>query len=189
MSSAPWEAPSELNQESDNQTSLPRVELGANFTVVYGYPSDGDGGVLVLPFCNGVDLQFLGLSRFANAQYPKHLHQERLHCDRMKQLGPWWFPILDDYEDAQLNRPHELAKLERVVTAWPEDGDGRKKGGVWVLVAKNEKEAAAKGFARVYNALSMKERCLVLEHAGAVFYDDPIDCKDLDFQWKYLTCA
>ncbi|KAI0531655.1 hypothetical protein GGR58DRAFT_524228 [Xylaria digitata] len=147
-----------------------RVIFSAHSTYVYGYPSSG--GVLVLPFCNGVDLSFLGLSRFDPAEREDPA-EEDLHCTRMRKLGAWWFASVYEYETMEFFSPGTRARKMLVVAAWPQSGPG-----VWVL-AMRVIEASQRGLGRVWNASSIDERCEVVKILGGKFYHDPTLCPDL----------
>ncbi|KAI1504901.1 hypothetical protein F5X99DRAFT_370227 [Biscogniauxia marginata] len=160
--------------DADQDVSGPqtrRVVLGAHSTRVYGYPSSG--GVLVLPFCNGVDLAFLHLPRLGPAERSGDPAAEDRHCARMRRLGAWWFASVDEYESTQYFSPERLDRKMLVVAAWPRGG-----AGVWVVTMRVG-EASEKGLACVWNALSMDERCEAVEKLGGRFYPDPVQCPDL----------
>ncbi|KAI0478215.1 hypothetical protein F4859DRAFT_521071 [Xylaria cf. heliscus] len=163
------------HEDDGNQdVSIPstrRVVFSAHSTCVSGYPSSG--GVLVLPFCNGVDLAFLGLSRFDLAEREEDPAKEDLHCARMRKLGAWPFASVFEYETSEYFDPGVLDRKMLVVPAWPQSGLG-----VWV-VTMNRFEAAQTGLGRVWNASSMDERCDVVEKLGGKFYHDPTLCPDL----------
>ncbi|KAI1394213.1 uncharacterized protein F4822DRAFT_40822 [Hypoxylon trugodes] len=159
-----------------------RIETGTHSTTVYGYPSSG--GALVLPYCNGVDLSFLGLSHLLSTpstpnpeteRSPDEAEEDR-HCMRMRQLGAWSFYSASDYFWTGFCSPEVMDRKKLVVAAWPSSGKG-----VCVIAARKE-EAASRGFAWVWNALSMDERCTVVRKLGGTFYEDPRECADLDLQ-------
>ncbi|KAI6089289.1 hypothetical protein F4821DRAFT_257083 [Hypoxylon rubiginosum] len=151
-----------------------RVVFGSRWTTVYGYPSSG--GVLVLPFCNGVDLSFLQLARFSPAERSDDPAAEDQHCVRMRKLGAWKFASVWEYDTMDLFHPGKLDAKMLVVAAWPGSGAG---GGVWVLKTP-EGRGYEKGLARVWNALDMDERCEVVKSLGGTFYEDPARCPDLE---------
>ncbi|KAI0198290.1 hypothetical protein F4808DRAFT_472914 [Astrocystis sublimbata] len=157
-----------------------RVDIDSRFSTVYGYPSSG--GFLVLPICNDVDLAFLQLSRVESWLRDVHRHTgaEDLHCARMRQLGAWWFRSHRYYRMLACTEQgrYYLDRKQRVIAAWPENTD--KKGGVWILVLKNARAASDIPLGRLYNALSMDERCEVVKSLGGTFYSDPKACRDLE---------
>ena len=175
----------------EEPTGYQRVAIGAHSTTVFGYPSTG--GVLVLENCNGVDLDFMHLSRFESCQSPRagststskstdkdvtaRNQEEDEHCARMRQLGASRFQSMQDYKYAKAGMGGEdLSKRKLVVAAWPQSRPG---GGVWVLAVWLD-EAASKGLAAVRNAFNMDERCEVVQKLGGHFYANPKDCPDLD---------
>ncbi|XXG99704.1 hypothetical protein Hte_006045 [Hypoxylon texense] len=149
-----------------------RVIFGDRWTTVYGYPSSG--GVLVLPFCNGVDLTFLQLARFEPAERSDDPAEEDRHCARMRALGAWKFTSAYEFETMEIFHPGVLDKKVLVVSAWPPSG-----AGVWVLTTPMG-QGYRKGLARVWNALNMDERCEVVKSLGGTFYEDPGQCPDLE---------
>ncbi|KAI2621000.1 hypothetical protein GGS26DRAFT_301472 [Hypomontagnella submonticulosa] len=162
--------------EDDTDWNVPepetrRIIFGTRSTSVYGYPSSG--GILVLPFCNGVDLEFLRLPRFNTAERSEDPAVEDQHCARMRMLGAWWFISMDEYITIQYCSPEKLDQKMLVVVAWPESGTG-----VWV-VTMNRREAPEKGLACIWNAFSMDERCEIVEKLGGTFYRDPAECPHL----------
>lgn len=50
-----------------NRSRICRVEFGMSSTTVFSYPS-GSKKVLVVPYCSGVDLDFLEHTRFKSAE-------------------------------------------------------------------------------------------------------------------------
>ncbi|RYP60207.1 hypothetical protein DL769_008231 [Monosporascus sp. CRB-8-3] len=168
---------SDPSYEDDVDQDVPdpdkrRVAFGAHTTTVYGYPSSG--GVLVLPYCNGVDLAFLDIPRFEPVERSKDPAAEDRHCQRMRRLGAWKFTNVGEYERMPYLSPEKLNRMILVVAAWPQGG-----AGVWVITMRVG-EAAEKGLARVWNALSMDERCEAVEKLGGKIYHDPADCPDLE---------
>ncbi|KAI1087804.1 hypothetical protein F5B19DRAFT_474148 [Rostrohypoxylon terebratum] len=151
-----------------------RASIGIPYTQVYGYPSTG--GALVLPYCNGVDLDFLGLSRFKSCDKSEDQKAEDRHCALMRKLGAWSIRNVDDYLLDEMTRRSQSISQTLVFAAWPKNGEG-----VWVL-SMGEYEAAEKGVGAFFNAFSMDERCEILEKLGAEFYQDPADCPHLDLR-------
>ncbi|RYC56891.1 hypothetical protein CHU98_g9325 [Xylaria longipes] len=166
--------PTHKDDDGDQDTPTPhthRVVFGAHSTSVYGYPSSG--GALVLPFCNGVDLSFLGLSRFDPAEREEDPAKEDLHCARMRKLGAWWFSSVHEYQTIDCFEPEILHHKMLVIAAWPQTGQG-----VWVVTMHGD-EASEQGLARLWNASNMEERCGVVEKLGGRFYNDPALCPAL----------
>lgn len=162
--------------DGDQDTSKPeteRVFLGVSSTEVFGYPSDSQE-VLVLPYCSGVDLDFLGLDRFGSAERDGDAEAEDRLCERMRMLGAWHFLSVHEYRMMQFLDATEdgLSKRRLVVAAWPEEG------GAWVL-AKTVREAGKVGFAVFQNVFSMKEKVDAVRKLGGTFYQEPEDCPDL----------
>ncbi|XDG03907.1 hypothetical protein ABKA04_003522 [Annulohypoxylon sp. FPYF3050] len=149
-----------------------RVSIGIPYTRVYGYPSSG--GALVLPYCNGVDLDFLGLSRFESCDKSEDREAEDRHCALMRKLGAWSVQSVDDYILEDILGMQNSGSRTLVIAAWPKNGEG-----VWVL-AVDEDEAWGKGVGAVWNAFTMDERCEIVEKLGGEFYQDPADCPHLN---------
>lgn len=139
---------------------------------IQGLPARG--GLFMLIEATGVELDFLGLDRFRDTPRPAGVgagsSDEEAHCDRMRQLGASWWPGSLEYVKWRIG---DNGGSPYVKVGWPPGG------GVWVLSTTYD-EASEKGAAIIHNAYSMDERCKALEQLGAVFYEDPRDCPDLD---------
>lgn len=149
-----------------------RVSIGIPYTQVYGYPSSG--GALVLPYCNGVDLDFLGLPRFESCDKSEDKEAEDRHCALMRKLGAWSVQSVDDYIFEDILGTQKSGSRTLVIAAWPKNAEG-----VWVL-AVDEDEAGGKGVGAVWNAFTMDERCKIVEKLGGEFYQNPADCPHLN---------
>ena len=156
---------------------LPRscfgFEKGAQ---VLGWPSTG--GIYVLDSCDGVELDFLGLDRFNTTQRSADPADEDAHCTRMRKLGATWWSSQGKWELSTIGggeaRRGPPPDPKFIMAGWPDSG------GVWVL-STTRNGARSKGVGCVANARDMDERCRLLEKLGAIFYQTPEDCKDLDF--------
>lgn len=101
--------------------------------------------------------------------------EEDRHCTRMRQLGAWYFRSVADYDYASIGYGEDLDRRKMVVAAWPQSA------GVWVL-AMTAGEAGDKGLGMLWSAISMDERCEIVEKLGGKFYSDPKDCPHLDLK-------
>ncbi|KAI1282376.1 hypothetical protein F5Y07DRAFT_237895 [Xylaria sp. FL0933] len=160
------------NVDTNNPKDQRRVHFSAFSTTVYGHPSTG--GVLVLSPCNAVDLDFLGLARLEPAKRYQDAAEEDRHCALMRKLGARWFKSLYDYSTMPYFEPLKFKRIKVVVAAWPSYSPG-----VWVAVVRDCHEASLVGLGRVWNAVSMDERCEVVEELGGTYYADPLLCPDL----------
>ncbi|KAK1671225.1 hypothetical protein BDP55DRAFT_676774 [Colletotrichum godetiae] len=133
----------------------------SHWTTVYGYPSTG--GCYTLK-CDGVELDFLGLSRFEPTFRSGDPEEEDAHCARMVKLGPNWWKSLTHY---LVNQSFGNATWEDavVIAGYPVSG------GLWLLKTTRA-EAANAGAARIHNARSMEERCLLIETCDGRFYKE-----------------
>ncbi|ROW14347.1 hypothetical protein VPNG_04014 [Cytospora leucostoma] len=132
------------------------------------------GGEYLLSGATGVELDFLGLDRFRDTERPPGAvagsPDEEAHCDRMRQLGALWFPDTHTFVEWAVG---DTGDSPYIKVGWPAGG------GVWVL-SSTEDEAGEMGVGIIHNAYNMEERCKALELLGAVFYEEPRDCPDLD---------
>ncbi|KAI1125667.1 hypothetical protein F5Y10DRAFT_246555 [Nemania abortiva] len=167
-----YEHDTDWDVDENNPPEKYRVELSDSSTTVYGHPSTG--GVLVLRPCNAVDLDFLGLSRLEPAQRSEDAAEEDRHCALMTRLGARWFKSVYDYTMMPYFAPMRHRRIKVVVAAWPRD-----RPGVWVVAMRNREEAGREGLGRVWNAMSMEERCEVVEKLGGTYYADPMLCPNL----------
>ncbi|KAI7785508.1 hypothetical protein LA080_006929 [Diaporthe eres] len=144
---------------------------------VRGWPSKG--GHYALGSCLTVEMDFLKLDRFKDADRPRDSPSaeadEEAHCQRMRQLGARWWPSPHDEAMWWFSNPEESWPLEKPITyfGWPP------KGGVWALNTTLI-GASDMGAGRINVAITMEERCKVLEDLGAVYYTNPEDCPLLD---------
>ncbi|KAG6365670.1 hypothetical protein INS49_007281 [Diaporthe citri] len=132
---------------------------------VRGWPSKG--GLYTSYPCFTVELDFLGLDRLKEADRPQNSTSahadEEAHCKRMRQLGAKWWPSADDE-----------------AMWWFMNPGG---GGVWVLNTTII-GASQMGAGRIHIAITMDERCKIMEDLGAVYYAKPEDCPLLDLSDK-----
>lgn len=152
-----------------------RVSFGFASTTVVGYPSSGES-VLVLPYCSGVDMEFLGLSRLERADRDRDPQAEDRHCDRMRKLGAWEFGTMEEYEQMSGFDRERWWDMDFVVAAW--EGES-----VWVVKSKLG-DAAENDFGAIWNVFTMEEKAEVVKKLGGTFYKDPKDCPDLDLDGK-----
>jgi hypothetical protein len=139
--------------------------------VVYGFPEKG--GFYQLSRCFLVELDFFGLDRLRptprpSITDPESRAEEDAHCKRMRQLGATYYGTTREWLDVMLGYETELLKI-----GWPSTG------GVWALRNPSIEESE-RGVAAIYNALTMEERCKIIEELGGTFYADPKDCPYLD---------
>lgn len=147
-------------------TKFPRSEFGGKFGArVTGWPKIG--GYYTL-YCSAAELEFLGLDRFEPSDRAQSQEDEEAHCARMRKLGARWHP--DDWEEFKATYEDDTPRL---FVGWTV------KGGAWAL---HTTKLASKenGLGSIGNALTMYERCKMIEQFGGVFYADPKDCPYLD---------
>ncbi|KAL1875202.1 hypothetical protein Daus18300_003273 [Diaporthe australafricana] len=144
---------------------------------VRGWPSKG--GHYALYSCFTVELDFLGVDRFKEADRPHNSPSaetdEEAHCKRMRRLGAKWWPSADEEAMWWFMNPEESWDLDTPVTyfGWPAHG------GVWVLNTTII-GASEVGAGRIHIAVTMEERCRIMQALGAVYYATPEDCPLLD---------
>ena len=144
-----------------------RTEFGSNGCAVFAWPSTG--GVLVKEPADIVDLEYLGLDRFQPSSRSTDALEEDLFCERMRKLGAAWWESEEDYTDVLLGmRERSPVESSEIVFGWPSAG------GVWVL-RLDDREKLPKDFGKIHMALTMDERCRVIEGYGGTFYLNPED--------------
>ena len=139
---------------------------------VYGYPSIG--GVLIKGV-SAVELLYLNLDRFKEANRSSDPAEEDEFCKRLRNLGAVWWPSEGDSVDALEER--DLVEEAMVVEiGWPSSGNG-----VWVLKYDANKWNERFGVMLLELTLHMDERCQVIKELGGSFFEDPRACEDLRF--------
>lgn len=159
-----------------------RVRFYSHGAAVRGWPAKG--GFYALNGVHAVEMDFLGLDRFKEADRPKNFNTtagaeaEETHCRRMRQLGARWWRSGHAESTWWFKNPKESwDPLTKPVTyfGWPADGQG----GVWALNTTLY-GASEMGAGRIHIAITMEERCKIMEELGAVYYANPEDCPLLD---------
>lgn len=155
----------------DERPSRVSFGYGAGASV-RGWPSKG--GFYTLYPCFAVELDFLGLEHFQEANRTNDKAEEEAHCKRMRQLGATWWASVHDQAMWELKEEtrNELDD-PMVYFGWPASG------GVWVINKTLEK-ASKMGTGRIHIAADMEERCRIMEELGATYYSKPEDCPLLD---------
>ena len=130
-----------------------------------------------------VDLQYLGLDRFQPSSRSTDALEEDLFCEKMCKLGAAWWESEEDYTDVLLGmRERSPVESSEIVSGWPSTG------GVWVL-RLDDREKLPKDFGKIHMALTMDERCRVIESYGGTFYLNPEDVSQLAQSATTLQCA
>ena len=119
-------------------------------------------------------MQYLRLDRFKVTQRSLNVFEEDVFCERMRRIGATWWASEQEYNDVLLG-VRERTELEArvLVFGWPEDGKG-----VWVLKYESE-IATPRHFGKLSLAISMNERCRMMQDFGATFYPDHADVEEL----------
>ncbi|KAH8786497.1 hypothetical protein BGZ57DRAFT_756567 [Hyaloscypha finlandica] len=155
----------ETYHDSDTQPfqteRLSLSTLGGSNTVIC-WPSIG--GLIIADRVTPVELTFLNLPRFTST--PRSLNQtaEDIFCRQLRKIGGKWFSSHWDWwaKYVQMSKGMKPEEMEVLTLGWPETG------GVWVLRRQRSGHSL-----RVRNAVSMEERCEVIEMSGGVFYKRP----------------
>lgn len=148
-----------------------RVSFDPRFgAVVRGWPSQG--GFYTLFPCFAVELDFLGLDHFQTVKRSQNSTDEEALCKKLRQLGAEWWQSEQHSIEYELTH-YTKATDPRLFFGWPA------KGGVWVLKTTYRRSFEL-GTGKIHVATDMEKRCEVLETLGAVYYENPEDCPDLD---------
>lgn len=145
---------------------------------VRGWPSKG--GFYELWPCLAVELDFLGLDHFQTVKRPQNATDEEELCRRLRQLGAKYWQNRQEYSMNCLTSENTEMTDPAFFVGWPA------RGGVWVLKTTVHLSYRL-GTGRIHNAKDMEERCQVLETLGAVYYENPEDCSDLDLSEQGKT--
>ncbi|KAE8399362.1 hypothetical protein BDV37DRAFT_275340 [Aspergillus pseudonomiae] len=130
--------------------------------------SPSSGGIWMAEL-SGLELQCLNIDRFNSSERSWDRDEENHFCEQLRPFGGSWYPShLSDglWIDGRCSKLHKLEPTLSVFRriGYPEGG------GVWVLGIHSE---LSSNETAVRNALTMEERCIVLERLGAIF------CKDI----------
>lgn len=132
--------------------------------------------------CFAVELDFLGLDhQLQTVKRPENATDEEELCRRLRLLGAEYWQSEEHQIWAELTSENtvEIENLKFFV-GWPA------RGGVWVLKT-TVRLSYRLGTGRIHSAKDMEERCQVLETLGAVYYENPEDCPDLDLSEQGKT--
>lgn len=134
---------------------------------MFGWPSAG--GVLIKTPADIVDFEYLGLDRLHSSSRSIDVLEEDLFCEKMRKLGTVWWESEEDYTNMLMGaRQWSPVESAVVVYGWPSTG------GVWVLRFE-ERWKLPRDFGKIHMALTMDERCRVIEGYGGTFYPNPED--------------
>ncbi|GMG17576.1 unnamed protein product [Aspergillus oryzae var. brunneus] len=155
---------------ADHNCSLPTARYDISTGRAACYPSSG--GIWMAEL-SALELQYLNIDRFNSSERSWDRDEENLFCEQLRPFGGSWYPShLSDglWIDGRCSELHKLEPAFSVFRriGYPEGG------GVWVL----DRELPTSDTA-VRNALSMEERCIVLERLGAIFCRDIKCCSAL----------
>lgn len=145
---------------------------------IYAWPCPHPG-VVIKESSDVVDMAFLGFDRFAppTDRFPKgeQEREEEFARELRKAGGKWWASPLRASQVKMGWKEAEGEERELWFFGWaPKDGSG----GVWALMYEiDDERVPGTGILRM--AITMEERCVLLEKLGATFYDDPKECEGL----------
>lgn len=153
---------------------------------LWGWPSRG--GLIVLESAGPVDFEHLGLDRFRPLAFRSSgQDEEDAFCKELLRLGARWFDsrerygfvanVAGDFErDVQAVEDGERPAPSDVERRWVSVGV-EESGGFWVLeydrvmyFARETRNLVPSEASRVMLAVTMQERCEILEEMGAKFY-------------------
>ncbi|PGH09695.1 hypothetical protein AJ80_07646 [Polytolypa hystricis UAMH7299] len=144
--------------------------------VVYGWPSTGGK---ITKAVTAPEILHLGLDRFQESSRAEDPAEEDEFCRKLRNIGGKWVPDGFDHLSIIMGEAGEEEREKvntRIETGWPSSGRG-----VWGLKFNAEKDERklTKKLPMLELAMSMDERCEVLEKIGGMFYENPEDCEDL----------
>ena len=143
-------------------------------------PGLPNGGIIIRPNADAVELTYLGLDRFDPPwERARDQKMEDDFCKSLLRIGGTWWPSERRYMRIQIGDTSEdpaggEERKERYL-GWPKTGD------VWVVEYGASEDGngipeIADDIGRLRMCFPMEERCEVLrDHFGATFYEDPKD--------------
>ncbi|CEL09698.1 hypothetical protein ASPCAL12831 [Aspergillus calidoustus] len=154
------------------ESTTDRTKFGVRGCVVYGYPSTG--GVLIKGSVDLVDMVFLSLPRFHEAQRSPSAEEEDRFCNLLRQIGATWWPSKEERIGVDMGSREKTAEEKKVlVFGWPVDGVG-----VWVLRFASDRQVP-RDLGRMYYAVNMEERIQIMKEYGAEFVEDVSQVEEL----------
>lgn len=120
-----------------------------------------------------MELDYLDVDRFNTVKRSSNQFEEDLFCQELRKLGASWWALPPEWPEYTIWCETITACIDPKIRIGREVGF-TKDGGVWVLNTSNGWDSFPAEIGGLYNALTMKERCAVLEKLGGVF------CKDID---------
>jgi hypothetical protein len=144
---------------------------------IYAWPCRG--GVIIKENADVVDMAFLGFDRFAppTHRFPDaEQEKEDGFARTLLRIGATLWRSQRRYANvgAGAKEPEGEERMRRFFGWEPRD----RSGGVWALEFDVDEEEPPET-ARLRMAVTMEERCTVLQKLGAKFYEDPKKCPGL----------
>jgi hypothetical protein len=160
-----------------DDVSWRRSKFEGSGCTIYAWPCSG--GVVIKDDADVVDMAFLGFDRFLppTHRFPAEQQEREEEFARLLRRvgGKWWSSPLRASQVAMGWKEAEGSERESWFFGWaPADGSG----GVWALCYDVDDERIPET-AILRMAVTMEERCVLLEKLGAKLYADPRECEGL----------
>ncbi|KAE8363659.1 hypothetical protein BDV27DRAFT_129645 [Aspergillus caelatus] len=155
---------------ADHNCSLPTARYDISTGRAACYPSSG--GIWMTEL-SALELQYLNINRLNSSERSRDRDEENHFCEQLRPFGGSWYPSHLSgglWIDGRCSELHKLEPAFSVSRRIGYPGGG----GVWGL----DRELSTSDTA-VRNALTMEERCIVLEKLGAIFCRDMKCCSAL----------
>lgn len=165
-----------------------RSRLTRYGALVACWPSSGG---IWIKHADPVEMKFLGLDRFRDTKKMYDAKKEDDFCTSLKMTGANWWSLPLDLEH---KKPGACETIEacfepdiknKFLRAWPEDEQG-----VCFISIERAKAKSGELMGGWYNAMSMAERCAVIDELGGSSCDCETHCQDLqDLDWGFRDSA
>ncbi|KAF7594439.1 hypothetical protein BBP40_009261 [Aspergillus hancockii] len=158
-----------------NNCSLPTTRYDINSGQAACYPSSGGIWMTII---GPLELQYLDINRFESTERSWDQAEEDRLCRELRKFGGEWYKpesgdeLWSSMEKRGCTEVHKWASIFKIYreVGFPEER------GILVLTVSKETGRYPKGTLALRNALTMEERCRVLERLGAVFCEDIASC-------------
>ena len=161
-----------------------RLSFYTGVPVVYGWPSSG--GVLIKQV-SAVEVEWLGLQRAGLSCRAENRGEEDVFCTRLRRLGARWYSreriwlaramsIDHSFNSSDRKSVDDIPNLEVGIPSSRQHNDNA----AWVLrVSDTNGREATDQRCMLQLALSMEERCEVIQKLGGTLFDHAGECPGL----------
>ncbi|KAI9802129.1 MAG: hypothetical protein M1833_002050 [Piccolia ochrophora] len=124
-----------------------------------------------------VELFYTGLDRFNDVPKSSAQAEEDAFCDQLRKVGAQFYNLPPEWREGYV-WCDELDSCADPVERVPLVLGFTVEGGVWVLDMSDGYDQFGPGAGGLFNALTMEERCAVIEKLGGKFCSDMKECPE-----------